>query len=368
MRCGAHQKCLLFSYILLRPPFHRCLLAVFLPPGCCLVPDPQKVEGPTLGLGQNPLLPKGLCQFLLEGPESWSNVASLKAAVAAGARIQQRLILPGIRPKQASLVVDQKGRGRRRPRVLSRPEVVDGLDAGEEPVLKGFGGKGRCAEISAEDVELEVVKDDGSVGDLIRECLHVGKFLSAGDQDDVEVGSFDGLDGLTAGLGGIVAHAKEVQKGLFGLDEPLVPGLAPAERRDGHPRINVVGRLVDLVPALSGEPLDGDRLFVLVGQQDGNLPDAVPAGGDHAPGKLHRQLQVGLGDVVGRDVVEFQNRRRERREFDLQEFLVVDNGTVGCRQTVLLELEKRGGRRELGGVVFGGNNVVAGRGRDVEQG
>ena len=64
---------------------------------------------------------------------------------------------------------------------MSCPQIVDRFDSGEESVLKLFGRKGGSAQISTENVQFEIVTNNGYGRTLIVQSFEIGQFLSTGD-------------------------------------------------------------------------------------------------------------------------------------------------------------------------------------------
>jgi hypothetical protein len=131
------------------------LFTRLLPPRLGNVPGAQKVESLAFIL-QNTLLLQLVNQLLFEFTQRGSLLGTNQSSVPTAAGIQQRLVMSGIGTKETALEVDQKGRRRRGPSVLSRAEIVRGLDQAQEPIVQIFAGKGGCTQISSQNVQFPV--------------------------------------------------------------------------------------------------------------------------------------------------------------------------------------------------------------------
>ena len=81
-----------------------------------------------------------------------------QSSVPTTAGIQQRLVMSGIGTKEAALKIDQERWRRGGPRVLSRAEIIRGLDEAQEPIVQIFTGKGRCTQVASQNVQFPIQK------------------------------------------------------------------------------------------------------------------------------------------------------------------------------------------------------------------
>ena len=171
-------------------PVVASLFPLFFPPCRCLVSSTQKVKGFTFCLGKDILIPQRLRQLLFEFTQSWSHNSTLQSSVVSSSSIQQGLVFSRVRPEQASLEIDQKRRFRGRSRILSGPQIVNGCDARQKTILKVLGRKGWCSQVTTQDIQLEIEKNNGNVValDHFVQSFNVGKFLSTRNKNNVQVG------------------------------------------------------------------------------------------------------------------------------------------------------------------------------------